>query len=418
MQFSKFGEKFNQYSGITQLMDDLNDGLRTPGAIMLGGGNPAAIPAMLEYFHQASENMLSNGELLAALANYDGPQGKDVFVKALARLLKDTYGWNISEKNISLTNGSQSGFFYLFNLFAGQQPDGSHKKILLPLAPEYIGYADAGIDEDIFVSYRPEIELLDNGLFKYHVDFEQLKVDESVAAICASRPTNPTGNVLTDEEIRKLDQLARDNQIPLIIDNAYGLPFPNIIFEDVEPFWNENTILCMSLSKLGLPGVRCGIVIANEAVTQALTNMNGIISLAPGSVGPALGHYMIEKKDLLHLSSGVIKPFYQQKSQRAVELLQAAMPDDRFRIHKPEGAIFLWLWFDALPITAMELYQRLKARGVLIVPGEYFFIGQEDNWEHAHQCLRMNYVQDDELMQKGIAIIAEEVNRAYSERES
>ncbi|AIL69111.1 valine--pyruvate transaminase [Vibrio vulnificus] len=418
MQFSKFGEKFNQYSGITQLMDDLNDGLRTPGAIMLGGGNPAAIPAMLEYFHQASENMLSNGELLAALANYDGPQGKDVFVKALARLLKDTYGWNISEKNISLTNGSQSGFFYLFNLFAGQQPDGSHKKILLPLAPEYIGYADAGIDEDIFVSYRPEIELLDNGLFKYHVDFEQLKVDESVAAICASRPTNPTGNVLTDEEIRKLDQLARDNQIPLIIDNAYGLPFPNIIFEDVEPFWNENTILCMSLSKLGLPGVRCGIVIANEAVTQALTNMNGIISLAPGSVGPALGHYMIEKKDLLHLSSGVIKPFYQQKSQRAVELLQAAMPDDRFRIHKPEGAIFLWLWFDALPITTMELYQRLKARGVLIVPGEYFFIGQEDNWEHAHQCLRMNYVQDDELMQKGIAIIAEEVNRAYSERES
>ncbi|WP_347368836.1 valine--pyruvate transaminase [Vibrio vulnificus] len=418
MQFSKFGEKFNQYSGITQLMDDLNDGLRTPGAIMLGGGNPAAIPAMLEYFHQASENMLSNGELLAALANYDGPQGKDVFVKALARLLKETYGWNISEKNISLTNGSQSGFFYLFNLFAGQQPDGSHKKILLPLAPEYIGYADAGIDEDIFVSYRPEIELLNNGLFKYHVDFEQLKVDESVAAICASRPTNPTGNVLTDEEIRKLDQLARDNHIPLIIDNAYGLPFPNIIFEDVEPFWNENTILCMSLSKLGLPGVRCGIVIANEAVTQALTNMNGIISLAPGSVGPALGHYMIEKKDLLHLSSEVIKPFYQQKSQRAVELLQAAMPDDRFRIHKPEGAIFLWLWFDALPITTMELYQRLKARGVLIVPGEYFFIGQEDNWEHAHQCLRMNYVQDDELMQKGIAIIAEEVNRAYSERES
>lgn len=418
MQFSKFGEKFNQYSGITQLMDDLNDGLRTPGAIMLGGGNPAAIPAMLEYFHQASENMLSNGELLAALANYDGPQGKDVFVKALARLLKETYGWNISEKNISLTNGSQSGFFYLFNLFAGQQPDGSHKKILLPLAPEYIGYADAGIDEDIFVSYRPEIELLDNGLFKYHVDFEQLKVDESVAAICASRPTNPTGNVLTDEEIRKLDQLARDNHIPLIIDNAYGLPFPNIIFEDVEPFWNENTILCMSLSKLGLPGVRCGIVIANEAVTQALTNMNGIISLAPGSVGPALGHYMIEKKDLLHLSSEVIKPFYQQKSQRAVELLQAAIPDDRFRIHKPEGAIFLWLWFDALPITTMELYQRLKARGVLIVPGEYFFIGQEDNWEHAHQCLRMNYVLDDELMQKGIAIIAEEVNRAYSERVS
>ncbi|EPN8226320.1 valine--pyruvate transaminase [Vibrio alginolyticus] len=415
MQFSKFGEKFNQYSGITQLMDDLNDGLRTPGAIMLGGGNPAAIPAMLDYFHQASEEMLASGELVAALANYDGPQGKDAFVKALAQLFSETYGWDISEKNISLTNGSQSGFFYLFNLLAGKQPDGSHKKVLLPIAPEYIGYGDAGIDDDIFISYHPEIELLDNGLFKYHVDFEQLAVDDSVAAICASRPTNPTGNVLTDEEVRKLDKLARENNIPLIIDNAYGLPFPNIIFEDVEPFWNENTILCMSLSKLGLPGVRCGIVIASEEITQALTNMNGIISLAPGSVGPALANHIIGKGDLLKLSSEVIKPFYKQKSQRAVELLQQAITDERFRIHKPEGAIFLWLWFDELPITTMELYQRLKARGVLIVPGEYFFIGQQDEWDHAHQCLRMNYVQDDEMMQKGIAIIAEEVEKAYRE---
>ena len=415
MQFSTFGEKFNRYSGITQLMDDLNDGLRTPGAIMLGGGNPAAIPEMLDYFKQTSEEMLKDGSLISAMTNYDGPQGKDQFIKLLATLIKDTYGWNISEKNISLTNGSQSGFFYLFNLLAGKQPDGSHKKILLPLAPEYIGYGDSGIDEDIFVSYRPEIELLDNGLFKYHVDFEQLHVDESVAAICASRPTNPTGNVLTEEEIHKLDELARANNIPLIIDNAYGVPFPNIIFEDVEPFWNDNTILCMSLSKLGLPGVRCGIVIANETITQALANMNGIISLAPSGVGPAIAQKMIEKGDLLRLSQEVIKPFYRLKAAQAVAMLQEAITDTRFRIHKPEGAIFLWLWFDGLPITTMELYQRLKARGVLVVPGEYFFIGQKEEWPHAHQCLRMNYVQDNEAMQKGINIIAEEVAKAYVE---
>lgn len=415
MQFSTFGEKFNRYSGITQLMDDLNDGLRTPGAIMLGGGNPAAIPEMLDYFKQTSEDMLKDGSLISAMTNYDGPQGKDQFIQQLVTLIKDTYGWDISAKNISLTNGSQSGFFYLFNLLAGKQPDGTQKKILLPLAPEYLGYGDAGIDDDIFISYHPEIELLDDGLFKYHVDFDQLQVDDSIAAICTSRPTNPTGNVLTEEEILKLDELARANNIPLIIDNAYGLPFPNIIFEDVEPFWNDNTILCMSLSKLGLPGVRCGIVIASEAITQALANMNGIISLAPGSIGPAIAQHMIEQGDLLRLSQDVIKPFYREKSQQAVAMLQEAITDPRFRIHKPEGAIFLWLWFDELPITTMELYKRLKARGVLIVPGEYFFIGQKEEWEHAHQCLRMNYVQDNEAMQKGINIIAEEVAKAYAE---
>jgi len=414
MQFSKFGEKFNRYSGINRLMDDLNEGLRTPGAIMLGGGNPATIPAMQDYFHQAASEMLVNGELVSALGNYDGPQGKDTFLKALAALLRDTYGWDISAKNISLTNGSQSAFFYLFNLLAGKQLDGSHKKILLPLAPEYIGYSDAGLDDDIFVSYRPDIEQLDNRMFKYHVDFEQLEVDDSVAAICVSRPTNPTGNVLTDTEISKLDQLARAKGIPLIIDNAYGTPFPNIIFEEVTPFWNSNTILCMSLSKLGLPGVRCGIVIANEEITQALTNLNGIISLAPGGFGPAIAKHMIESGDLLRLSETVIKPFYQEKSEFAVSLLQQSIRDSRFKIHKPEGAMFLWLWFDELPITTMALYDRLKARGVLIVPGEYFFFGQSEDWDHAHQCLRMNYVQDEAKMRAGIAIIAEEVTKAYA----
>ncbi|MBV7263988.1 valine--pyruvate transaminase [Photobacterium sp. WH24] len=413
MEFSTFGNKFARYSGITQLMDDLNDGLRNPEAIMLGGGNPAQIPAMVEYFTQLNNSLNQSGELTAAMTNYDGPQGKNTFINALAALLSERYGWDISSKNISLTNGSQSAFFSLFNLLAGEFPDGRRKKILLPLAPEYIGYGDAGVSPDMFISYRPEISLLDNGLFKYNVDFNALTLDDSVGAICASRPTNPTGNVLTDEEIRHLDQLAQQHNIPLIIDNAYGMPFPDIIFEDVTPFWNRNTILCMSLSKLGLPGVRCGIVIASEEITTALANMNGVLSLAPGSVGPAIANKMIEQGDLLRLSETVIKPYYHKKSQQAVQWLQQAIPDPRFRIHKPEGAMFLWLWFKELPITTMELYRRLKARGVLIVPGEYFFIGLEQDWQHGHECLRMNYVQEDEKMQRGIAIIAEEIAKAY-----
>ena len=58
MTFSLFGDKFTRHSGITRLMEDLNDGLRTPGAIMLGGGNPAQIPAMNDYFHNLLAEML------------------------------------------------------------------------------------------------------------------------------------------------------------------------------------------------------------------------------------------------------------------------------------------------------------------------------------------------------------------------
>ncbi|MFP1842938.1 valine--pyruvate transaminase [Lonsdalea quercina] len=415
MNFSVFGNKFTRRSGITQLMDDLNNGLRTPGAIMLGGGNPAHIPAMDDYFKSLCGDLLEQGRLTDALCNYDGPQGKDTFLNALADLLRETLGWEIGPQNIALTNGSQSAFFHLFNLFGGQKSDGSRSKVMFPLAPEYIGYADSGLDEDMFVSVRPQIELLPEGQFKYHVDFEQLHITDDIGAICVSRPTNPTGNVLTDDELRQLDAMARQHEIPLIIDNAYGVPFPGIIFSDATPLWNQNIILCMSLSKLGLPGSRCGIVIAAEEVIEAMSNMNGIINLAPGSIGPAIAHEMIQRGDLLRQSNDVVRPFYQQRVKHTIEIIRRYLPEDRCLIHKPEGAIFLWLWFKDLPITTESLYQRLKQRGVLMVPGHHFFPGLAQEWPHAYQCLRMNYVPEPEKIEQGIAILAEEVERAMQE---
>ena len=408
MDFSLFGRKFTRHAGITQLMDDLNQGLLDPQAIMLGGGNPAAIPAMLQAFHDEASQQLNSGELLKSMINYDGPQGKDKFTAALAALLRQEYGWDISAKNIALTNGSQNAFFYLFNLLAGEFSDGRKKKVLFPLAPEYIGYADSALSEEMFVAWKPSITLLDNGLFKYNVNFEALEIGDDIGLICVSRPTNPTGNVLTDEEIRHLDELARANGIPLLIDNAYGTPFPNIIFTEVKPFWNSNTILCMSLSKLGLPGTRCGIVIGPETLIQAIGNLSGIINLAPGGVGPTMVQRWVENGDIIRLSEQHIRPFYEAKAQQAVQWLQEAIPHPKLRIHKPEGALFLWLWFEGLPIHSQELYQRLKQRGLIVVPGHYFFPGITDaTWQHQYECLRLNYAQDADKVQSGIAILAE-----------
>ncbi|MGL4678710.1 MAG: valine--pyruvate transaminase, partial [Plesiomonas shigelloides] len=302
MNWSLFGDKFTRQAGITQLMDDLNDGLRTPGAIMLGGGNPARIPQMQDYFTERCRHLLDSGELTDALCNYDGPQGKDSFLHALAAWLQQQFGWPLTAEHIALTNGSQSAFFYLFNLLAGPNAEGQQKRILFPLAPEYLGYTDGGLQDAQFLAHRPLIEELDDGFFKYHIDFDTLPLGEDIGLICVSRPTNPTGNVLTDQEITRLDELARTHRIPLLIDNAYGLPFPGIIFNDAKPHWNDNTILCMSLSKLGLPGLRCGIVIAHPRIIRAIGNLNGIISLAPGSVGPALALDMLRRGDLLRLS--------------------------------------------------------------------------------------------------------------------
>jgi len=415
MKFSKFATRFTEHSGIVQLMEDLGNAMSgDQDMLMLGGGNPAHIPEMQSYFQERMRWLVENPKEFAhMIGNYDSPQGEKQFIQALAELFKHNYGWNIDVDNIALTAGSQSGFFLLFNMLAGEFYDGTRKKILMPMTPEYIGYSDVGLSDNIFIANRPAIETYDDHTFKYHVAFDDLHVDDSIGAICVSRPTNPTGNVLSDDEIAHLFDIARQQRIPFIIDNAYGMPFPNIIFTDAKLEWNEDTILCMSLSKLGLPAARTGIIIAHRDIINAIAKMNGIINLAIGSFGPALVLDLVKSGEIIRLSQEVIKPYYETKAKRAIELFHKELAGVDYYIHKAEGAIFLWLWFPDLPISSEELYVRLKDRGVLVLSGHYFFPGLEEAWQHKHECIRVTYALDDNVVSEGVKIIAEEVKKAF-----
>ncbi len=420
MELSSFGKTFTVDAGILKLMEDLgkaNSGDKD--VIMLGGGNPAHIPEIQDVLRARMQKILeNNGDFESLIGNYDPPQGRKSFNVALAELFRKEYGWDITEENIALTNGSQSAFFYLFNMFAGKFDDGAFKKVLLPLAPEYIGYADLGVDGDIFKAYKPKIELLENNMFKYRVNFDEFEVGDDIGAICVSRPTNPTGNVLTNDEVEKLAELAEKHSIPLILDNAYGLPFPNMVYTDAKPFWNKNVILAMSLSKFGLPGARTGIVVADKETIASITKMNAIFNLSPGSLGVSIALDIVKNGQIIDLSTNVINKYYKDKSVLAFNTLSAELQGLDYRLHKPEGAMFLWLWMKDLPIGSHELYERLKERGVVIVPGHYFFPGLNEEWAHKDECIRISYAYDEEVVRKGLVIIADEIKNIYAEFEN
>jgi valine--pyruvate aminotransferase len=418
VKLSTFGTKFAGESGIVELMDDLSSALsHNPDMIFMGGGNPGRLPAVEAVFQRRLEAILADPARRHGLFGvYQAPQGELDFRLQLAGFLNRQFDWGLGADNIAISNGSQSAFFVLYNMFAGVMPDGGRRSIHLPLAPEYIGYGDIGLSNDFFTATRPSIERLDDHLFKYHVDFSHLAEAGGIGALCVSRPTNPTGNVLTDEEMTHLDAIARARDIPLIVDGAYGLPFPGIVFTEAAPHWNHNTILTLSLSKLGLPGARTGIVIAREDIIRAFTNANTIVSLACGNLGPALAGALFDSGEILSLSREHIAPYYRERSGQAVQWFREQLGDLPYHIHKPEGAIFLWLWFEGLPITSQELYQRLKQRGVLIVPGHNFFVGLDDDWPHQHECIRVSYASDADAVKRGVTIIAEEVRKAYAAR--
>ena len=283
------------------------------------------------------------------------------------------------------------------------------------MVTEYICDAHLGLEPGIFSARRPLIEEIGEHVFKYHIDFGSLEIGDDIGALCVSRPTNPSGNVLTDAELSRLAGLAAEKDIPLIIDNAYGLPFPGIIFTEAELLRHPNVILSMSLSKLGLPGTRTGIVLAEPEIIRALASMNAIFNLAPGNIGGGLAGSMVADGSIIRISREIIRPFYYEKSRRAFDRLSGLLKGTPFRLHSPEGALFLWLWLPGLPISSAELYERLMKRGVIIVSGHFFFPGLEGQWRHRDECIRITFAQRDEVVDAGLEIIAGEVRRAYDE---
>jgi valine--pyruvate aminotransferase len=349
--------------------------------------------------------------------NYDGPAGSPAFREIVAESFGRTLGWNLTASNVGITAGGQAAFFQLFALFGGNHAAG-HRRILLPLVPEYIGYADQGLLPDFFTACLPHIEEHGKHEFKYRVDFPQVEQVPDLGAIAVSRPTNPSGNVLSDAEIAHLRDFARTRGIPLIIDNAYGQPFPGAIFTDATlPTWSDDLVLVFSLSKVGLPGTRTAIVIAHEEIVARLARMTAVIGLANNNIGQAITGPLLDSGELFRLSQELIRPHYARRSQIAKEIVQAEFADRfPYRIHANEGAFFLWLWFPELPIPTRELYQRLKQLGVLVVPGEYFFFGlaPDDHTPHREQCLRITFSQPEEVVRAGIRILAEELTRLHA----
>lgn len=415
---SLFARRLTGGSGIETLMDDLGHALAEGGAgmRMLGGGNPALIPGVEAVWRRRMSELMSEGDRFERMLGvYDPPKGNTRFALALAGFLQREYGWDVGAEHIAITSGGQSAFFYLFNLLAGDFGGGRRRQVLLPVVPEYIGYANQGLGPEFFTGAMPEIAHTGPHAFKYRVDFGRLDMDSTIGAVCVSRPTNPSGNVLTDHEIAHLDALAKDARVPLLIDNAYGEPFPGIVFTKIHPVWNENIILTLSLSKLGLPGTRTGIIVAHPDIIRAVTSMNAIVGLANGTIGQAMVTPLIESGEIRALVADQVRPFYHRKAENARRWIAQYFDDALdYHVHESEGALFLWLWFRGLPIPAQELYVRLKARGVLVVAGHYFAIGSEEAERHASECIRLSFAMDDAIVEEGIAILADEVAKVYA----
>ena len=272
MNLSQFGTQMSQLTGVRAIMKDIIETLRNSAGkdfINLSAGNPVILPEVAQLWRECTEDLLASSEYAEVVCRYGSSQGYEPLIEAVVKDFNQRYGLNLSQDNILITPGSQSLYFYAANAFGGYTREGDLRQIVLPLSPDYTGYGGVCLTPEALIAYKPTLEIdHDQHRFKYRPDFSQLQINKDTGCVIFSRPCNPTGNVLTDDEVCKITSLAEVYDVPVLIDSAYAPPFPCLNFTTMNPQFGDNIIHCMSLSKAGLPGERIGIAIGNKKWIQ------------------------------------------------------------------------------------------------------------------------------------------------------
>ncbi|MBH8552630.1 valine--pyruvate transaminase [Nostocaceae cyanobacterium CENA357] len=415
---TKIGAQMSNLTGVRAIMKDINETLRAGAGQELNNlsaGNPLILPEVEQLWRDCTAELLASPEYGEVVCRYGSSQGYAPLIEAIINDFNKRYGLNLTERNILITPGSQSLYFYAANSFGGYTTSGELKQIVLPLSPDYTGYGGVCLVPEALIAYKPTLDIDETAhRFKYRPDFSQLSISENTGCVIFSRPCNPTGNVLSDDEVKKIAALAAPYGVPVLIDSAYGPPFPALNFTEMTPVFGDNILHCMSLSKVGLPGERIGIAIGDQKMIQVLESFQTNLCIHPSRYGQAIAALAINSGALPTIAEQVIRPFYQNKFTVLENTLEAAMPKDLpWFLHRGEGAIFAWLWLQNLPITDWDFYQQLKQVGVIVVPGSTFFPGLREEWQHKHQCLRISLTGSDEEIVTGMQRLAKVVEETY-----
>jgi valine--pyruvate aminotransferase len=415
---SQFGKQMTQLTGVRAIMKDIIATLKaSPGQefINLSAGNPVILPEVEQLWRDCTADLLSSAEYGEVICRYGSSQGYAPLIEAIVTDFNRRYKLNLSDRNILITPGSQSLYFYAANTFGGYTTEGELKQIVLPLSPDYTGYGGVSLFPEALLAYKPTLEINETEhRFKYRPDFSQLKVNANTGCFLFSRPCNPTGNVLTDEEVNKITTLAAAHDIPVLIDSAYAPPYPALNFTSMTPQFGSNILHCLTLSKAGLAGERIGIAIGDPQLIEVLESFLTNVCLHSSRYGQALAAKAIASGVLADISVNVIRPHYQSKLAIVETILDAAMPKDLpWFLHRGEGAIFAWLWLQDLPITDWEFYQELKKLGVIVVPGNSFFPGLREEWQHKHQCFRISLTASEAEIATAMKRLAEVAEKSY-----
>ncbi|MGA2511297.1 MAG: PLP-dependent aminotransferase family protein [Candidatus Acidiferrales bacterium] len=377
-----------------------------PGAIAFTVARPSGEFFPVEDFRRCANAVLGGeGRRILQLGSTDG-------YEPLKSELIDLFrgeGMNVRPEQLLITDGCQQAIDLVCKAFlrpgdavALENPGypgaiailaGARIRILsVPVQADAARTGHAGLD----------VDALETVLLQNRVKFLLITPDFH----------NPTGTVLPVSERRRLLELAGHYQVPVIEDAIYarlrfrGNAVPSLKALDTL----GNVIQIDSFSKTAFPGLRVGWCIGAESAIERLRLLKQSTDLHTDQLSQAaMAEFMRRGYFTRHVEK--MTKVYRSRLEAMEGALQKHMPDGTSWTHT-EGGMSLWVTLPA-GFDAGELLIHARERGVLFLPGRYFYS------QHPQpNTLRLGFTAvDEKRIERGVHTFCELLKTELRKRE-
>lgn len=323
-------------------------------------------------------------------ASYYTPSGGIPELKqAIVSYVEREYQLRYQPKQVIVTDGAKYALYLLFQAILNVGDE-----VIIPV-PYWVSYGEQvklAEGKPVFVSSTQEQS------FKVSVaQLEAVRTDKTKAIILNS-PSNPTGVIYTEEELRQIGEWAVAHNILIIADDIYGrLVYNGHRFTPIATISEairQQTIIINGVSKTyAMTGWRIGFAVGDEKIIQAMTQ------LASQSTSNPVAVSQYAAIEALTGEQSTVEDMRQafEKRLNHIYLKVAALPG--VSLIKPEGAFYLFpnvkktleiCGYDNVTNWVEDLLQEAH---VALVTGEGF---------GAPEHVRMSYATDLMTLEKAI----------------
>ncbi len=287
---------------------------------------------------------------------------------ALARKYQDWYGMEVDpESEITVTCGATEA---MASVMLGLVNPGDEVVVFSPFYENYGPDATLCGAEPVFLPLSPPE-------FKLTREPLEAAVTARTRAIIVNTPNNPTGRVLSRQELELIADVCRRHDLYAFTDEIYehiyyeGEHIPLATLDGMR----ERTVTVSGASKtFSITGWRIGTIIAPSDLTGAIRKVHDFLTVgapAPLQEGCAAG--MRELGDEYY--EGLAKQYRERR-----DVLHQAITEAGFRAVKPQGAYYIMADFSSLSDLDDDSFARHMTRngGVATVPGSSFFQNPEE----------------------------------------